>query len=104
MGGTCNGPLEVRAQYHLWYDVVYGTDLYGPILECHWPPVLIVLLSWPAIVGYLGRSPCVYSLVDRMGGRVNPHLGTSFHTDSNELIFVSIALMLTDICVDCDLT
>jgi hypothetical protein len=38
-----------------------------------------------------------------VGEGLTPHLGTPFHTDSNELIFVSMALTLTEILVDCDL-
>jgi hypothetical protein len=47
-----------------------------------------------------------YCLVERMGGRerVNPHLGTPFHANSNELLFGLIALILTEILVDCDRT
>ena len=42
----------------------------------------------------------------KWGGRwrVTPDLGTSFHTDSNGLVFASIALTLTEILFDCDLT
>jgi hypothetical protein len=35
---------------------------------------------------------------------LNPHFETPFHTDSNESVFVSMALTLTEILVDCDLT
>jgi len=50
--------------------------------------------------------PWLDYLVERMGGRgrVNPHLRTPFYADSNELVFVLIALTLTEILVDCDLT
>jgi catechol 2,3-dioxygenase-like lactoylglutathione lyase family enzyme len=60
-GGACNGPPGVRAHYHRWYYGAFVTDLDGHNLECvcHWPPVLIALMSWPAIVGYLGISPYV---------------------------------------------
>ena len=34
-------------------------------------------------------------------GTVNPPPGTPFHVDFNELLFVSMALMLTEISVDC---
>ena len=45
-------------------------------------------------------------LLERMRGRgrVNPLSGTSFHAGSNELFFVSIALTLAEILVDCDRT
>lgn len=36
--------------------------------------------------------------------RVIPLPGTPFHADSNELLFVSVALTLTEILVDCDRT
>jgi hypothetical protein len=35
-------------------------------------------------------------------GRVNPPPGTPFQADFNELVFVSIALTLMEISVDCD--
>ena len=43
-------------------------------------------------------------LLERMGGRerVNLSSETSFCADSNELLFVSIALTLMEISVDCD--
>jgi hypothetical protein len=37
-----------------------------------------------------------------VGKDLTPHLGTPFHTDSNELLFGLIALILTEILVDCD--
>jgi hypothetical protein len=39
-----------------------------------------------------------------VGEGLTPHFGTPFHTDSNQLVFVSIALILTEILIDCDLT
>lgn len=55
-GGACNGPPGVRAQYHRFYYGAFITDLDGHNVECvcHLPPVLIALMSWPAIVGYIG--------------------------------------------------
>jgi hypothetical protein len=49
-------------------------------------------------------NPVGIVLLERMGGRgrVNPPPGTPSHADFNELLFVSIALMLTEISVDCD--
>ena len=51
---------------------------------------------WMIIVGFV--------LLERMGGRgrVSLVLGTPFHTDFNELLFVSIALTLMEISVDFD--
>ena len=55
-GGTCNGPPGVRSQYHRWYYGAFITDLDGHNVECvvHWPPVLLYMVSWPAIAGYVG--------------------------------------------------
>jgi len=39
-----------------------------------------------------------------VGEGLTPRPGTPFHTDSNELLFISIALMLTEMSVDCDCT
>jgi hypothetical protein len=46
----------------------------------------------------------VFILLQRMGGRgrVNPTSGRPFHANFNELLFVLIALTLTEILVDCD--
>ena len=45
-------------------------------------------------------------LLERTGDRerLNSLLGTPFHADSNELYFVSVALILTEILVDCNRT
>ena len=55
-GGKCNGPPGVRAHYHRWYYAAFVTDLDGHNVECvcHLPPLLIALMSWPAIAGYFG--------------------------------------------------
>jgi hypothetical protein len=52
------------------------------------------------------RVPGWYCLVEEwgVGEGLTPHLETPFHADSNELVFGSIALTLTEILVDCDLT
>jgi predicted lactoylglutathione lyase len=57
-GGKDNGKPGVRKDYHRFYYGAYIVDLDGHNLECvcHYPPVLIALMSWPAIVGYLGIS------------------------------------------------
>ena len=43
-------------------------------------------------------------LLKRMGvgEGLTPHSGTPFHADSNEFLFVSIALTFTEILADCD--
>ena len=50
------------------------------------------------------RSLLSIVLLKRMGGRegLSPHSGTPFHADSNEFLFVSIALTFTEILADCD--
>ena len=57
-GGTCNGPPGVRKEYHRYYYGAFITDLDGHNVECvcHWPPILLWMVSWPAIVGYIGRQ------------------------------------------------
>jgi hypothetical protein len=54
----------------------------------------------------LTRCYCWYCFVGKNGGRgrVNPPPETPFHADPNGLLFVSIALTLTEISVDCDYT
>lgn len=55
-GGKDNGKPGVRKNYHRWYYGAFIEDLDGNNVECvcHYPPVLIASMSWPAIVGYLG--------------------------------------------------
>jgi hypothetical protein len=50
------------------------------------------------------KYPVGICLLERMEGRgtVNPPPGTPFHADFNELLFVSIALTLMEISLDCD--
>ena len=52
-----------------------------------------------------GECHCWYCFVRKNEGRrrVNLYPGTPFRADFNELFFVSIALALTEISVDCDL-
>ena len=65
-GGTCNGKPGVRAQYHRWYYAGFITDLDGHNVECvcHWPPVVLWMVSWPAFAGYLGGFPPPSSLIE----------------------------------------
>jgi len=56
------------------------------------------------IISKLLRDWRYYLRLQMIGGRrkVNSLSGTPFHADSNELLFVSMALTLTEILVDCD--
>lgn len=57
-GGKSNGAPGVREEYHRYYYGAYLYDLDGNNLECvcHWPPVLLTLMSWPAIIGATGSA------------------------------------------------
>jgi predicted lactoylglutathione lyase len=58
-GGKDNGPPGVRTQYHRFYYGAFIVDLDGHNVECvcHWPPALLWLTSWPAIIGAVGIYP-----------------------------------------------
>ena len=57
-GGKDNGKPGIRKDYHRWYYGAFITDPDGHNVEAvvHWPPLLLYMISWPAIVGYLGVS------------------------------------------------
>jgi hypothetical protein len=48
----------IRKEYHRSYYGAFITDLDGHNVECvcHWPPLLLWMVSWPAIVGYIGAQ------------------------------------------------
>ena len=55
-GGKCNGPPGIRKDYHRFYYGAFLYDLDGNNVECvcHWPAAVLVLTSWPVILGGLG--------------------------------------------------
>src|SRR5271154_4682172 len=65
-GGKCNGPPGVRPQYHRYYYGAFITDLDGHNVECvcHWPPALLMMVSWPAIAGYVGGFSLICGLIE----------------------------------------
>ena len=57
-GGKDNGPPGLRKDYHRFYYGCFLYDLDGNNVECvcHWPTALLVLTSWPVLVGSIGMS------------------------------------------------
>ena len=70
-GGKDNGKPGLRKDYHRFYYGAFVEDLDGNNVECvcHYPPVLIALMSWPAIAGYVGTVPFVDTRTDFRGCR-----------------------------------
>jgi catechol 2,3-dioxygenase-like lactoylglutathione lyase family enzyme len=65
-GAKSNGPPGVRKEYHRYYYGCYLHDLDGNNIECvcHWPPALLILTSWPVILGGLGIVPLLWEITD----------------------------------------
>jgi hypothetical protein len=65
---------------------------------------LLTFISGEIWVDFQRIRPVGIVLLEITEGRgtVNPPPGTPFHADFNELLFVSIALNLMEVSVDCD--
>jgi predicted lactoylglutathione lyase len=57
-GGKSNGEPGLRPEYHKNYYAAYLYDPDGNNIECvcHMPPVVLVLMSWPVIIGVTGLA------------------------------------------------